>query len=360
MNHQNNHITISFTDEQKTQLTVQPQQLNEHILDIAMSQNINLAYGCKNGGCGACKVQITTGAEYTDCPTSNALTFQEKEAGFRLLCCTTFTEDVKNKISDNIQELSPIVIDAQPLAVGLFPPKKLPSRVVSLNKVTHDIAIIHLQLPATENFQFLEGQYIDVLYKNNVRRSYSIANNTADVLESKKIELHIRHKIGGVFTEHVFNSMKEKEILRIEGPLGSFYLREAEKNNILKPIIFLASGTGFAPIKAIMEQMIAHQELQRPTVLYWGARIHQDIYAQQLIQKWCEEHSWFQFIPVISDEITTYRSGFVHQAVLDDFENLSGYEVYACGAPVMIDAAKNSFIQTRQLPKNAFFADAFI
>jgi CDP-4-dehydro-6-deoxyglucose reductase, E3 len=171
-------------------------------------------------------------------------------------------------------------------------------------------------------------------------------------------ELHIRHVAGGSFTDHVFGKLKERDILRFEGPLGSFFLREEST----KPIVFVASGTGFAPIKAILESAF-HRNVQRPMVLYWGCRRPKDLYLNALPEKWAREHAHFQYIPVISEALPedswSGRAGFVHRAVLDDFADLSGYQVYACGVPVMVDSAKRDFTTLRALPEDEFYADSF-
>ena len=221
--------------------------------------------------------------------------------------------------------------------------------------------IVKLQLPATERFQFLAGQYIEFLLKDGKRRAYSLAS--APHAEGP-LELHIRHMPGGTFTDFVFGSnesgtmMKEKDILRFEGPLGSFFLREDSE----KPIIFLASGTGFAPIKAIIEH-IRHQGITRPISLYWGGRRPHDLYHDAQCQTWAQELPNFKYIPVISDALAedawTGRTGFVHQAVMHDFPNMSGHQVYACGAPIVVESARNEFVAQCQLPADQFFADAF-
>jgi len=233
--------------------------------------------------------------------------------------------------------------------------KRLPCRVESITKAAPDVAIVRLKLPSTERMQYLAGQYIDFLLKDGHRRSFSIATPPhADEL----LELHIRHVPGGFFTEQLFNTYKGREILRLEGPLGAFYLREESD----KPIIFVAGGTGFAPIKAIIEHAL-YGNVDRPMVLYWGARAKRDLYLPDLPGTWQQASRNFTYIPVLSDPLPEDhwpgRTGFVHQAVLDDFRDLSGYQVYACGGPGMIDAARRDFVGLRNLPADEFFADSF-
>jgi CDP-4-dehydro-6-deoxyglucose reductase len=228
--------------------------------------------------------------------------------------------------------------------------------VQKLQKLADDVMLMQLKLPANERLQFLAGQYIDFLLKDGKRRSYSIANPPHS---DEFIELHLRHVPGGRFTDHVFSAMKEKDILRFEGPHGSFFIREESD----KPIIFVAGGTGFAPIKGMLEHLFA-EESGRQMILYWGARAKKDIYLPEAPILWQQRHSNFSFIPVLSDpspgDQWQGRRGYVHQAVLEDFNDLSGFEVYACGAPVMVDSARSAFTQTRGLPEDAFYADSFV
>jgi CDP-4-dehydro-6-deoxyglucose reductase len=233
--------------------------------------------------------------------------------------------------------------------------RTLPARVEKVDRPAEDVAVLNLKLPAGERLQFLAGQYIDILMKDGKRRSFSMANAPHD---DAYLQLHVRKTPGGSFSRYVFEEMKERAIIRFEGPLGTFYLREDSD----KPMIFVAGGTGFAPIKAQIEHML-HHGTDRPMVLYWGARSLRDLYMPDLPVRWQQEHPNFTFIPVISDPIPEDnwqgRTGFVHQAVLDDFPDLSGYQVYACGAPGMTDIAKETFVAQRGLPEDEFYSDAF-
>ncbi|HZO02409.1 MAG TPA: CDP-6-deoxy-delta-3,4-glucoseen reductase, partial [Burkholderiales bacterium] len=224
-----------------------------------------------------------------------------------------------------------------------------------LDKVADDVMIVRLKLPANERLQFLAGQYIDFLLKGGERRSFSMANAPhADEL----VELHIRHVAGGNFTDHVFGKMKERDILRLEGPLGSFFLRE----DSAKPVVFVASGTGFAPIKSILESAF-YKKVERPMALYWGARRPKDLYLNALPEKWAREHANFRYVPVISEarpeDAWSGRGGFVHRAVMEDMPDLSGHQVYACGVPIMVDSARKDFIGKCALPEDEFYADSF-
>jgi CDP-4-dehydro-6-deoxyglucose reductase len=210
--------------------------------------------------------------------------------------------------------------------------------------------ILYLKLPANERLQFLAGQYIEFLLKDGSRRSFSMANAPHG---DELIRLHVRHVPGGQFTDHVFNKMKQRDILRMQGPLGTFFLRE----DSAKPIVLVASGTGFAPIQSIVESAL-HKDLRRPMALYWGGRRPKDLYLDSLAKQW-----GIPYIPVISDALPedhwAGRTGFVHRAVMQDFPDLSDHQVYACGVPIMVDSARKDFTTACRLPEDEFYADSF-
>jgi CDP-4-dehydro-6-deoxyglucose reductase len=330
------------------QITVQPSghhfecEEGETVLAAAIRAGIGLPYGCKNGACGSCKGKVVEGEVAHKPHQQRALTPDEQVRGMSLFCCAIPQGD--------------LVIEAREIAGSSdYPIRKMPTRVSSIRKAAPDVAIITLQLPANEALAYRAGQYIEFLLKDGRRRAYSIA--CAPALE-QPLELHIRHLPGGAFTDHVFNTMKEREILRFEGPLGTFFLREESD----KPIILLASGTGFAPVKALVEHMI-HLKSTRPVSLYWGGRRPQDLYMHELCEKWAAGLPHLRYVPVISDALPEDnwqgRTGFVHQAVMQDFPDLSGFQVYACGAPVMVDAARKDYVEQCRLPADEFYADAF-
>jgi CDP-4-dehydro-6-deoxyglucose reductase len=315
---------------------------DETVLEAAMKADLILPYGCRNGACGSCKGEILEGSVDYGPHQPATLTDDEKRAGFVLFCCAKPQTDLVIKVREVRRG-------------GDIPVKRLPVRIESIDKPASDVAIVRLKLPATERLQFLAGQYVDFLLKDGKRRSFSLATPPHD---DALLELHVRHVPGGFFTDPLFTSYKGREILRIEGPLGTFFLREESD----KPMIFVAGGTGFAPIKAMLLHLF-HHEVDRPMVLYWGARSLADLYMPDLPARWQSEHPNFTFIPVLSEPKPSDhwpgRTGFVHQAVLDDFRDLSGYQVYACGAPAMIDAARSTFTSTRGLSPKEFFADSF-
>ena len=319
---------------------------DETILEAALRQNINLPYGCKNGACGSCKGKVVEGQVTHGQHSESAMSCADETGGATLFCCSHPQSD--------------LLIEAREVqGAGDIAIRKVPCRVNAISRHGSDVAILKLQLPASERFQFLAGQYLEFLLKDGQRRAYSIANAPE---QEGALELHIRHLPGGLFTDFVFGAkdpaLKEKDILRFEGPLGSFFLREDSK----KPIIFVAAGTGFAPIKSIIEQMQA-KKIQRPISLYWGGRRPSDLYMNSLCETWAQDLPDFKYIPVISDALPedTWdgRSGFVHEAVMTDHPNLKDFQVYACGAPVMVNAARQDFSSQCHLPEEEFFADSF-
>jgi len=274
--------------------------------------------------------------------SASALSEAEQAAGLTLLCRAHAASDVTVTVR-NVQR------------AGDIPIKKLPCRVQRLEKLAPDVMLMDVKLPASEQFRFLAGQYVDFLLAGGKRRSFSIANAPE---RADHLEFHVRLVEGGRFTGHVFHTMKDKDILRFEGPLGSFFLREESD----KPVILLAGGTGFAPIKALVEHAI-NAGIERPMTLYWGSRDCAGLYLGDLAASWESRLPGFRFVPVLSDspasDAWTGRTGLVHEAVMTDHPDLSGLEVYACGAPVMIDAARRDFITQCRLSEDAFFCDSF-
>jgi len=330
-----NQVTVKPSDRAFTA------QEDETILDAALREGFVISYGCRNGACGTCKGKVIAGTVDYGTYQATALSEAEKKQGLALFCQARPRGD--------------IVIECREIgAVRDIQIRTLPCRVQKIERPAPDIAVLHLKLPAAERLQFLAGQYVDILLKDGTRRSFSIANPPHD---DEFLQLHLRN-YGGPFSQYVFNQMKERDILRFEGPLGTFFIRE---DNI-KPAILLASGTGFAPIKAIVEHVF-RLRTARPLVLYWGGRARADLYMNELPQRWAEEHSNFTYVPVLSEPLEgdhwSGRTGLVHEAVMKDIPDLSGCQVYACGAPVMVEAAHHDFVQRCGLPEQEFYSDAF-
>ena len=330
------------------QITVQPSgrqfsaEANETILDAALRQGLTLPYGCKDGACGACKGKVIAGTVDHGKAQAHSLTDAEREAGLALYCCA--------------QAQSDLTIECKQLgAIGDIPVKTLPARIEKFERLAPDVVELHLRLPASERLQFLAGQYIDILLKDGRRRSFSLANAPHD---DEFLELHVRQVPDGQFTGHVFSQMKEKDILRFNGPHGTFFLREEST----RPIVMVAGGTGFAPIKAVVEHAIA-ENCSRPITVYWGGRRPVDLYDLAVAESWPKHAPNIRFVPVLSDaepeDGWQGRTGFVHRAALADFPDLSEHQAYACGSPAMIAAAKRDFVDACKLPESEFFADSF-
>ena len=334
-------------------ITVEPSgrsfeaEAGEPLLTAGIRQGIGLPYGCKDGACGSCKCRKLAGSMVIGPHQAKALSAAEEAQGYVLTCCGTATSDV-------------VLESRQVTHAGAFPIKKMPARVAQLERLSHDVMRVKLQLPANDIIQYHAGQYIEFILRDGARRSYSMANAPHTLVESgaPMVDLHIRHMPGGKFTDHVFAAMKDKEILRIEGPYGSFYMRDDSP----KPMILLASGTGFAPIKAIIEHM-QFMGISRDATLYWGGRRPQDLYLDDWVKAKLAEMPHLKYVPVVSDALPeddwSGRTGFVHRAVLEDPPDLSGYQVYACGAPIVVDSARKEYVEQAGLPDYEFYADAF-
>lgn len=333
------------------QITVQPSgrtfsaQASETILEAAIRSGVGLPYGCKDGACGSCKCQKLNGEVVHGDYQAKALSAEEATAGWVLTCRAQAQSDV-------------VLQSRQVTDESAFPIKRMPVRVSARTQLSPDVIQLQLQLPANDPFRYHAGQYIEFILRDGARRAYSMANAPHTQAQAPSVELHIRHMPGGRFTDHVFSALKEKDILRIEGPFGSFYLREDSD----KPIILLASGTGFAPIKALIEQL-QFKGSTRPVSLYWGGRRPADLYMDAWVQAQAAAMPQLRYVPVLSNALPedgwTGRTGFVHQAVLEDFADLAGHQVYACGAPIVVESARQSYTQERNLPTEEFYADAF-
>ena len=333
-------------------VTVQPSgctfvvERDEAILQGAIRQGVGLPYGCKDGACGSCKSRLLEGRVIHGAHQHKALSVEEEEAGFTLTCCAAAQTDV--------------VIEARTVAgAGEFPVRKMPSRVMTIVKPSPDVAIVKMQLPANDALRYHAGQYIEFILRDGSRRSYSMANAPHTQGDKPWVELHIRHMPGGKFTDQVFSTLKEKDILRMEGPFGSFFLREDSD----KPMVLIASGTGFAPIKAIIEEM-QFKATTRSAVLYWGCRSKADLYLHEWAVEATAQMPNLTYVPVLSEpkpeDQWTGRSGFVHHAVMADLPDLSAHQVYACGAPIMVESAQRDFVEKCGLPDTAFLADLFM
>ena len=330
--------------KEQTSITFHPDhravtaRFGETLLDAGLRQDINLPYECRNGGCGACKCTVLAGKVDPGLYQPSALSAEELAQGKVLLCCATAIDDAE------------IEYDAS-TAVKAF--KEYRARVVKMEKLTYDVMRVLLKLPEGQQIPFKAGQYINVILDYGQRRAFSFANPPH---EAEFVELQIRLMKGGLFTTHVFEKMKEGDEVRFEGPIGDFSLRESQR-----PIVFVAGATGFAPVKSMVEDAFK-RGLKREIHLYWGVRQLRDLYLPELPQQWARDHANFHFIPVLSepapDDAWSGRTGLVHEAILEDFPELKGHEIYACGSVRMVEAIF-PFLKNHGAEDGACFSDAF-
>lgn len=317
-------------------------EAGESVLEAALRQGIELPYGCRGGSCGSCKGRVLQGSvSYPDNALPPALDPEEAAAGQALFCQALPQEDLSIEVTE--------VVTAAQIEV-----KNMPVRVAEMQRLCHDVYLLRLKLPTTERLQFFAGQYLEILLKDGRRRAFSIANAPHD---DEYIDLHIRLIEGGEFTHYVFNEMQPKAILRIEGPLGQFYLREDSP----RPILMMAGGTGYAPLKGMLEHAF-HIGISRPIHLFWGVRSRRDLYAHEQISRWAREHANFHYTPVLSEPLAEDawegETGLVLGALLEHYPEPAGYDIYMSGPPAMVEAGRKSFLG-RGVSQEQMFADAF-
>ena len=295
------------------------------VLEAARLEGLNLPHSCRSGHCGSCRALLRRGEVSVPAGQQLGLSAQEKAQGYVLLCQA-------RPRSDLIVEIS-LVSDQAQVEI-----KSLPCRVIGLSPLAPDVMRVLLRLPAVEPLVFRAGQYLDVLLEEGRRRSFSIASRAG---EAQELELHVRRVAGGLFSERLFGSLAAGALLRIEAPLGRFIYEEGPAG---PPVLFIAGGTGFAPIKSMLLQALADGGT-RPLYLYWGARTAPDVYEEQWVRELMRQHPRLAFQAVLSQGPAQpgYRSGWVHEAVLADFPDLTGLPVYAAGPPQMIAAIRGSF-----------------
>lgn len=314
----------------------------ENILVAALRQGVMLPYSCKNGTCGSCKGLLESGEVHYPFHPPLALEKRDHAEGYALMCQAEPLEDLTIQVRE-IEAVRDIQV------------RMLPARVVEKIRLSENVVRLQLKLPAAQRLQFLAGQYIDVLLSGGKRRAFSIASSPS--LENE-IELHIRHVEGGDFTGFVFDEMKERDILRLEGPLGNFFVRNDQPE---RPIIMMGGGTGFAPLKSMIENLIEQGDT-RHVHLYWGARTWAELYLDELPRQWSRSHNHIGYRRAISEpdgaDAGSFFSGFVHEAVIDDHADLSGFDVYMSGPPAMIETAKQEFLK-HGVPEDRLFYDSF-
>lgn len=307
------------------------------LLDSAKAAGFTLEYSCRTGRCGVCKTSVISGDTSTLQPETS-LTANELAAGMILTCCR--------------QALTDVHIDAEDIgALGDVQVKTLPCRIDTVTHLAGNVVEVILRVPPASKLHYLPGQYLDVIGEGGLRRSYSIANAPRT---DGKLELQIREVENGAMSKFWFGSAKANDLLRLEGPLGTFCLRD-------KPaitLVFLATGTGIAPVKAMLEQLAREPEraANKRIVIYWGGRTPSDIYWTPRI-----ESLDAVFVPVLSRATEGWqgRTGYVQSAVIDDGVDLTQAVVYACGSESMIHSARDALTMAG-LPIKNFYSDAFV
>ena len=304
------------------------------ILDAALQTGLVFEYSCKSGQCGVCKTTLLSG-EVVEVQEQLSLTLQDKANQKILTCCCAPKTD--------------ILIDAEDLsALHGIETKTLPARINAIKRHTTEIIEVTLRLPPTANFKFLEGQYLDILW-NSLRRSYSIASTA----NQKEVTLLIKRFENGKMSDYWFNQAKENDLLRIEGPKGTFFLRDSSM-----PLIFLATGTGIAPIMSILNSLEESDDFQQQQsiMIYWGNRYPEEFIWQPRFKKLD-----VTFVKVCSKPNPDWdgEKGYVQDVVLEKQPGLVEFAVYACGSNAMIQSSKEQFIKSG-LPENQFYSDAFV
>jgi CDP-4-dehydro-6-deoxyglucose reductase len=312
------------------------------ILAAGLGAGIRMPYGCRMGTCQSCRGRILQGRADLGAAHPTYLPQQERNKGYALLC--------------QARPLTDLVIEVEELP-ALAQPFRSPAIVKAISFPAPDVAVEKFRLPLHRNMAFAAGQYVDFLLKEGARRSYSIANppKAEGVID---LEFHIRHMPGGLLTDHVFGGLKPRDKMDFEGPLGTFFLRDSKK-----PTLLLASGTGYAPIRSILLETLP-RERDRQFVLYWGARTRKDLYLLDEADGLARTYPNFRFVPVLSEARAadgwTRRTGLVHRAVIEDLPGLATWQVYACGTPAMVEAARSDFAAARGHPASEFFSDSFV
>lgn len=310
----------------------------ETVLAAGQRQGLALPFGCQGGTCASCRVRLLEGrVEHVTEP--RALSAGEREAGYILMCQARPLSNLELQLH-------------QPERLEQLRPRTLPVRLLERWMLSHDVVGLSVQLPQGEPFRYLPGQYVDFLLADGRRRSFSIANAPSP---AETLEFHLRVTPHGLFAHYAQDTMEPRAILRIEGPLGAFYLRE----DSTRPVVMMAGGTGFGPLKAMLEQQF-RSALPRPVHLLWGARARRDLYLHALAEDWARQHPQFKYTPVLSEPDAHWpgERGLVHEAVLRAHPDLTGYEIYMAGPPAMVHAGKLAFVQAG-LDADHLYYDSF-
>lgn len=304
---------------------------HQTVLEAAEAAGWELPYSCRRGVCNTCLGRLVSGM--VEAPP--------EQEGQVLFCRARPRSDL---------EIAPREI----MRIDPGARRTVNAKVYRVARAADDVALIHLRFPAGTKVKFKAGQYLDVILEDGARRSFSMANPPQ---QCDGALLHVRLVPGGRFSEQVLPTLAAGSTLKVELPFGDFFLRDSGT----RPAVMVASGTGFAPIKSILEDAF-RRGVKRRFVLYWGARKRKDLYQLELPERWTAQYDNFRFVPVLSepDDGWSGRTGFVHRAVMEDYATLAECEVYACGVNAMVNAARHDFIRERGLAPEAFFCDAFV
>lgn len=328
------HVRIENTD---LEFDVEP---GESILAAALREQLPFPFNCRSGTCGTCAGRVLEGE--VAYPEGRTVALPAAEAVGRALFCQA-------------QPVTDLVIEfPHPPPDPYIEPRQMPCRIERIEDLCHDVRRLYLRTPGEERLELLAGQYIDILLHGGRRRSFSLANAPHN---NELLELHVRHVPGGEFTDYVFDKAEPQALLRFEGPLGEFFLRELSAS----PILMMGGGTGFGPLKGMLEHAF-HRGVKRPIHLYWGVRAQRDLYLDELPRRWEAEHENFEYTPVLSepaaDDNWSGETGLVHNVLLEDYPDLDDFDIYMSGPPAMIDAALNEFVEHGANPDRIFY-DSF-
>lgn len=315
----------------------------ETILDAALRAGLNLPHSCKGGHCSSCRARVREGSIVYPRGRPLGLLAEEERDGYALLCQAHATGA---DLAIEVREIRPPRPEVQV--------KSLPARIERMHRLAPEVMAVFLRLPAHEEFNFVAGQYLDIMLPQNRRRSFSIASTPG---RDELIELHIRKVASGEFTQQLFDGMKEKTLLRVEGPLGQFWFRKESP----RPALLIGGGTGYAPLRSMLRDLLSVGD-RRPLHLYWGAQARQDLYEDEQVRALSAAHPNLRYTPVLSDaraeDNWTGRRGLVHAAALADHPRLQDFDVYASGPPAMVEAVRHEFTE-RGLPAQQLFFDSF-
>lgn len=316
---------------------------DETVLDAALREGFHFPHDCYSGICGACRGRVLEGQVcYQDAMLPSGLTSDEQAEGEALFCSAMPKTDLIIEV-ENV--LDPLQTKLQTVSY----------QIMSAELLTGHVYRVMLQAMTEQPLRYRAGQYIEILCDHEMGRPFSIANAP---LGEGEIELHVRYVADNPYLEEVMAAITARGQMQLRGPFGHcLYHREPAL-----PTIFLAAGTGFAPIKAIIEQALS-EGVTQPMYLYWGARTQDDLYLHELAQQWEKYIPQFHYIPVLSASLPSDhwqgRTGWVHHAALADHENFADFQVYAAGPAAMVYAAYEA-LQARGLKKARMYSDALL